>query len=114
MRSVPCVWLHAVSLGEVSLIAPLVAEIERRHPDWQIAISTTTLTGYELATKRYAKHLVFYCPLDFSWAVRRAIARLRPTLLILVELELWPNLIAAARGAGVKIAVVNGRLSERS
>jgi 3-deoxy-D-manno-octulosonic-acid transferase len=111
---VPCAWLHAVSLGEVSLIAPLVAEIERRHPDWQIAISTTTLTGYELATKRYAKHLVFYCPLDFSWAVRRAIARLRPMLLILVELELWPNLITAARGAGVKIAVVNGRLSERS
>jgi 3-deoxy-D-manno-octulosonic-acid transferase len=110
----PCAWLHAVSLGEVSLVGPLVAELSRRHPDWTIAISTTTLTGYELARTRYARHTVFYCPLDFSWAVRRAVARLRPTLLILVELELWPNLIAAARGAGAKVAVVNGRLSDRS
>ncbi|MGD9720311.1 MAG: 3-deoxy-D-manno-octulosonic acid transferase [Pirellulales bacterium] len=112
--SAPCAWIHAVSLGEVSLIAPLVAELKRRHPDWQIAISTTTLTGHELACKRYAEHTVFYCPLDFSWAVRRAVGRLRPSLLILVELELWPNLIAAARAASAKVAVVNGRLSERS
>jgi 3-deoxy-D-manno-octulosonic-acid transferase len=112
--STPCAWLHAVSLGEVSLIGPLVAEIHRRHPDWEIAISTTTLTGYELARSRYVAHKVFYCPLDFSWAVRRAVARLRPTVLILVELELWPNLIAAARSAGAKVAIVNGRLSDRS
>ena len=110
----PCAWLHAVSLGEVSLIAPLVDELRRRHPGWDIAISTTTLTGYELARSRYHEHLVFYCPLDFSWAVRRAIARLRPTLLLLVELELWPNLIAAARNGGAKVAIINGRLSERS
>ena len=110
----PCVWLHAVSLGEVSLIAPLVAEIGRRHPDWQIAISTTTLTGYELARKRYGQHMVFYCPLDFSWAVRRAVARIRPTLLLLVELELWPNLIAAAGAGGARVAIVNGRLGDRS
>ncbi len=110
----PCVWLHAVSLGEVSLIGPLVAEIRRRHPDWQIAVSTTTLTGYELARLRYADHLVFYCPLDFSWAVRRAMTRIRPTMLLLVELELWPNLIDAAGKAGAKVAVINGRLSDRS
>ncbi|MEX2112882.1 MAG: 3-deoxy-D-manno-octulosonic acid transferase [Pirellulales bacterium] len=110
----PCVWLHAVSLGEVSLIGPLVAEIRRRHPDWQIAVSTTTLTGYELARLRYADHLVFYCPMDFSWAVRRAMARIRPTMLLLAELELWPNLIDAARTAGAKVAVINGRLSDRS
>jgi 3-deoxy-D-manno-octulosonic-acid transferase len=109
-----CVWLHAVSLGEVSLIAPLVEEIRRRHPDWDVAISTTTATGYDLAKKRYGQHTVFYCPLDFSWAVRRAMARIRPTLLLLVELELWPNLIAAAREAGANVAIVNGRLSDRS
>lgn len=110
----PCAWIHAVSLGEVSLIAPLVAEICRRHPDWDVAISATTLTGYELARSRYADHLVFYCPLDFSWAVHRAMKRIRPTILILAELELWPNLIAAARSAGAEVAVVNGRLSDRS
>ncbi len=109
-----CVWLHAVSLGEVNLIAPLVAELHGRHPDWDIAISTTTLTGYTLARTRYASHAVFYCPLDFSWAVRRAIARVRPDLLVLAELELWPNLVAAARAAGARVAIVNGRLGERS
>ena len=110
----PCIWLHAVSLGEVSQIAPLVAEISARHPQWEIAISTTTRTGYELACKRYDRHTVFYCPLDFSWAVRTAVRRIRPAMLVLVELELWPNLISAAQAAGAKVAVVNGRLSDRS
>lgn len=110
----PCAWIHAVSLGEVSLIASLVAEIRRRHPDWDIVISTTTLTGYSLARSRYAQYPVFYCPLDFSWAVRRAMRRIRPSLLVLAELELWPNLIVAARRAGAKVAIVNGRLSDRS
>ena len=109
-----CVWIHAVSLGEVSLISSLVRELRGRHPDWDIAISTTTLTGYTLAKSRYAEHLVFYCPLDFSWAVRRAMKRLRPKLLVLAELELWPNLIAAAKNTGAKVAIVNGRLSDRS
>jgi 3-deoxy-D-manno-octulosonic-acid transferase len=110
----PCAWIHAVSLGEVSLIASLVAEVRRRHPDWDIAISTTTLTGYTLARSRYADLTVFYCPLDFTWAVRRALARIRPTFLILAELELWPNLIAEAHRRGAKVAIVNGRLGERS
>ncbi len=110
----PCAWLHAVSMGEVSLIAPLVDEIARRHEDWEIVISTTTLTGHALAKSRYPRHSVFYCPLDFSWAVRRAVRRMRPTLLILAELELWPNLIAAARAGGAKVAIINGRLSDRS
>jgi 3-deoxy-D-manno-octulosonic-acid transferase len=112
--SAPCVWIHAVSLGEVSLIASLVAELRRRRPDRDVVISTTTLTGYALAKSRYADLTVFYCPLDFSWAVRRAVARLRPCLLILAELELWPNLIDECRRAGARVAVVNGRMSERS
>ncbi len=91
-----------MSLGEVSLIGSLVAELERRHPDCHIVISTTTLTGHALARTRYAQHTVFYCPLDFTWAVRRAIRRVRPRLLVLAELELWPNLIAAARTRGPK------------
>ncbi|HEX3725192.1 MAG TPA: glycosyltransferase N-terminal domain-containing protein [Pirellulales bacterium] len=110
----PLVWLHAVSLGEVSLIASLVEEVRRRHPAAQIAISSTTVTGYVLAKTRYPDHTVFYCPLDFTWAVRRALRRLRPDLLVLVELELWPNLIAAAKAQGVKLAIVNGRMSDRS
>lgn len=109
-----CVWLHAVSVGEVNLLQTLLTWIEREHPDWECVVSTTTKTGYDLARQKYAPRTVFYCPLDFTWAVAEALRRVRPDLLILTELELWPNLIGAARRHGVKVAIVNGRLSEKS
>jgi 3-deoxy-D-manno-octulosonic-acid transferase len=109
-----CIWLHAVSVGEVNLLAPILARFERLHPDWECVISTTTQAGYALAQKRYAPRTVFYMPLDFTWAVRRAMRRIRPDLLVLAELELWPNLIRAAKAFRAKVAVINGRLSERS
>lgn len=109
-----CVWLHAVSVGEVNLLGPLLTSLEALLPHWDFVISTTTRTGFELARRKYAPRTVFYCPLDFSWAVRRALRRVRPDLLVLAELELWPNLIAEARRYGARVAIVNGRLSERS
>jgi 3-deoxy-D-manno-octulosonic-acid transferase len=120
----PCLWLHAVSVGEVNLLEPILKRWQRLHPDWDCVISTTTQTGYELAKKKYGgqKSLtthhspltILYCPLDFTWAVQRAMRRIRPTLLVLAELELWPNLIAAAHRHGATVAVINGRLSEKS
>ena len=110
----PCVWLHAVSVGEVNLLATAIAEIKRCRPDWKLVISTTTKAGYDLANRKYGGYTVFYCPLDFSWAVRSAMMRVRPDLLVLVELELWPNLIWSARYCGARIAIINGRLSDRS
>lgn len=110
----PCAWLHAVSVGEVNLLAPLIVTFRERRPRWQCVVSTTTMTGFRLAKKKYPGCTVFYCPLDFSWAVRRAMRRIRPRLLILAELELWPNLIVAAKAAGARVAVINGRLSDRS
>jgi 3-deoxy-D-manno-octulosonic-acid transferase len=109
-----CLWLHAVSVGEVNLLAPLIARWEKLHPDWDIVISTTTQTGYALAQKRYAPRMICYAPLDFTWAVSRAMRRIRPTLLVMAELELWPNWIDAAHRAGARVAVINGRLSEKS
>jgi 3-deoxy-D-manno-octulosonic-acid transferase len=109
-----CVWLHAVSVGEVNLLAPLLTRIARERPDWQCVLSTTTMTGMALARKKYAGLTTFYCPLDFSWAVRTAMRRVRPDLLVLAELELWPNLIRAAREVGARVAIINGRLSEHS
>jgi 3-deoxy-D-manno-octulosonic-acid transferase len=109
-----CVWLHAVSVGEVNLLKPVLLAIEQSYPDVECVVSTTTLAGYELARQRYSPRLVFYCPLDFSWAVAAALRRIRPDLLVLAELELWPNLMAAARRRGTRLAIVNGRLSERS
>jgi 3-deoxy-D-manno-octulosonic-acid transferase len=109
-----CLWFHAVSVGEVNLLATLLPELRAAHCDWQFVVSTTSRTGYELAHKKYADQTVFYCPLDFSWAVRRAMRRVRPTMLVLAELELWPNLVAAAKEHGARVAIINGRLSDHS
>lgn len=110
----PRVWFHAVSVGEVNLLGGLVARLQRRRPDLEIVVSTTTVTGYELALKRFPPERVFYCPLDFSWAVRRTLRSVRPDALVLAELEVWPNLIQQAERHGIPVAVINGRLSERS
>jgi 3-deoxy-D-manno-octulosonic-acid transferase len=109
-----CVWVHAVSVGEVNLVAILLRELRTAHPDWRFVVSTTSRTGFELACKKYADLSVFYCPLDFSWAVRNAMRRVRPTILILAELELWPNLIKAAKDHGARVAITNGRMSDHS
>ena len=77
-------------------------------------ISTSTSTGLAVARRAYPDLVTFYAPLDFSWATRRAIARVRPTVLAPVELELWPNLIRAAKRSGSKVAIINARLSTRS
>lgn len=110
----PCLWFHAVSVGEVNLLGTLLHEIAVNHSGWECVVSTTTTTGYALARKKYPHLTVFYAPLDFSWAVRRAMRRVRPTVLILAELELWPNLIHAAKVHGAKVSIVNGRLSAKS
>ncbi len=109
-----CIWLHAVSVGEVNLLAPLLKMIERERPEWECVVSTTTTTGMALAKKKYPQLAVFYCPLDFSWAVKTAMRRVRPDVLVLAELELWPNLIRAAKRHGAKVAVINGRLGDKS
>lgn len=110
----PCVWLHAVSVGEVNLVATTLNQIIGCRPDWDVVISTTTKAGYDLSKKKYADHTVFYCPIDFSWATKRAMRQVRPDMLVLAELELWPNLIAAAKEQGAQVAIINGRLSDKS
>jgi 3-deoxy-D-manno-octulosonic-acid transferase len=109
-----CCWLHAVSVGEVNLLAPLLKRLKAAHPDWEFVISTTSATGYALAQQKYDEHLVFYAPLDFTWSVQNAMRRIRPDVLILAELELWPNLLWAAKKHGATTAIINGRLSEKS
>jgi 3-deoxy-D-manno-octulosonic-acid transferase len=110
----PVAWFHGVSVGEVHLLGPVVAGFRARHPDWHVLVSSTTDTGLAEAAKRFAGLTVFAWPLDFSWAVRRAVARVRPTLLVLAEGEMWPNMLRGAKRAGVRVAVVNARMSPRS
>ena len=109
-----CLWLHAVSVGEALAARTLVEAFAAAHPDWDIRISTTTATGREIAQKHFGAERVFYFPLDLSWAVNRAFDRIRPDLVVLMELEVWPNFLAIAEARGVPVAVANVRITERS
>lgn len=110
----PVAWFHAVSVGEVNLITGLIDAFREAHPDFRVVVSTTTDTGYDLAKSRFTDLPVFFCPLDFTWAVDQAFKTLRPKLLVLAELELWPNLIKHAGKWDCRVAIANGRLSAKS
>lgn len=110
----PCLWIHAVSVGESIAAKPLIEGFATRHPEYDLRISTTTATGRAVAGKRYGAGRVFYYPLDLSWCVRRVLRRVRPSLLVLMELEVWPNLLSMAERAGLPVVVANCRITERS
>jgi 3-deoxy-D-manno-octulosonic-acid transferase len=111
----PTLWLHAVSVGEVLSAAPLVAAIRRDHPEWRVVVSTTTRTGRAMAEARLSNTAgVFYFPLDFAWIVRRVLRVLRPSVLVIIETEIWPNLVRLCRADGIGVLLVNARISDRS
>ncbi|MCC7292485.1 MAG: 3-deoxy-D-manno-octulosonic acid transferase [Phycisphaerales bacterium] len=110
----PRVWIHAVSLGEVNCTPSLVKGLAESRPDVEVVVSSTTDTGCARATQLYGAQRVFRFPLDFSVAINRALDRIRPTLIVLVELEVWYNLVHQAHRRGIPVAVVNGRLTPRS
>jgi 3-deoxy-D-manno-octulosonic-acid transferase len=113
-RRKPVGWIHAVSVGEVLLLKPLLARLQSETPGVEWVLSTTTNTGYDVAKEKYPGLAVFYAPMDFSWAVKRVFRGLEPKLLVLTELELWPNLLMEAVRRDVPVAVVNARVGERS
>lgn len=108
------VWVHGVSLGEINAARGIVAGLRERFGADCVVISTTTDTGYARAVELFGAECVFRFPLDFSWAVRRALRRIQPRLIVLMELEVWYNLATLAARAKVPVCVVNGRLTERS
>ncbi len=110
----PLLWMHAVSVGEVNLLPGLIQQLCQRHPSVSVVVSSSTDTGYDLAVKHFGAERVFFCPLDFSWAVQRTLRHLQPTQLVLAELELWPNLIRAAESQGCPVSIINARLSANS
>ena len=109
-----CIWLHAVSVGEVVQLQRLIEGFERQFPDAEVLITTTTETGFDVARNKYPNNTVRFFPLDFSWAVKNALSSIRPDLIVLVELELWPNFIFTARQLQIPVALVNGRISQNS
>jgi len=112
------IWFHGVSVGEVQLLSVLAAEIRRQAAESGRAvdcvISSSTTTGLDVAAKRFGADQTFPCPLDFTWAVNRVLDRVRPDLLVLGELELWPNLLACVHARGIPVVVANARMSEKS
>ena len=111
----PIAWFHAVSVGEVIQLQKVVGEFRKQTSDRiAVLVSTSTDTGFDLAQQRFPGCQLTWFPLDFSWAVRNAIRRIRPALVVLMELELWPNFIAECERRSVPVAVINARLSERS
>ncbi|MEI9812077.1 MAG: tetraacyldisaccharide 4'-kinase [Acidobacteriota bacterium] len=110
------VWLHAVSVGEVLSAVALVKRIKDLRPDLDVYISTSTLAGKATARERFADLAkgVFYAPLDYVSVVRRVLRRVRPSLVIVMETEIWPNLYREAKRAGAQLWIVNGRISDRA
>jgi 3-deoxy-D-manno-octulosonic-acid transferase len=107
-------WVHAVSVGEVLAVSQLINDLQRKYPDRQIFISTTTATGQALARQRFGENRVFYMPLDFGFAVRRYLNALKPQLIVIAETEFWPNLLHLAGKLQTSLAIVNARISDRS
>lgn len=109
------IWVHAVSVGETLAVAGLVRALRERYPERKIFLSHVTPAGREAGESRIQGVAGrFYLPLDWTFAVKRAMDCIRPSLLLIVETELWPNLTRAARASGVRVVVVNARLSDRS
>jgi 3-deoxy-D-manno-octulosonic-acid transferase len=110
------IWFHAVSVGEVLSIVELLRRLRAERPSVQLFVSTTTLTGRATAEQKLAGLAdgIFYAPLDYRSVVRRVLRRLRPSLVVVVETEIWPNLYREAKRAGAALVVVNGRMSDRA
>lgn len=108
------IWLHAVSVGETIAAVPLVKELRQRYPQKKIVVSNVTETGREVAQKIAGVDLCIYFPFDYPFAVAGALKRVRPSLLLIMETEIWPNFIRKAHALGIPVVLVNGRISDRS
>ena len=110
-----CIWIHAVSVGEINATKSLVAKLTESLGNYEIVISSTTDTGLGRAKELYADDLeVFYFPFDLSCVMGRAFKNIQPDICLLMELEVWPNLAQIANRKNIPIVVVNGRLSDES
>lgn len=108
------IWLHAVSVGEALAVERLIAQLKQRFPSRPVVLSVTTAAGRSVAERRITADRIFYFPLDFRFAARRALRALRPELVIIAETEIWPNFLLEAALARVPVMFINGRISGRS
>ena len=110
-----CIWLHAVSVGEVNAAKTIIEELKNTFLNFEIVISTTSDTGFARATNIFGEYFkVFYFPFDFSCIMLRAFRRIRPSICLLMEQEVWPNFVNFAQQSDVPVIVVNGRISDKA
>lgn len=112
----PTIWLHCVSVGETQAARPLVSRLRRDFPEHAIVVSTITRTGQKLAREVFKDQAVsfFYFPFDWRWSTRRALRRVEPAIVLVMETELWPNFLKECKNKQVPVALVNGRISRQS
>ena len=110
----PSIWIHAVSVGEVLAVSELVRQLRSEYPDHRVVVSTTTDTGQTLAASHFGADNVFYFPFDLGFCLKPYFEALQPNLVIVAETEFWPNFLRTAHRRGVRVAVVNARISDRS
>lgn len=111
----PVIWIHAVSLGETRAAQPLVRALRERYPDHTLLLTHMTATGREAARSLYGEFAqLSFLPYDLPWAMRRFVAHFRPQLGVIMETEIWPNLVRACREAGVPVLLANARMSAKS
>lgn len=110
----PVVWVHGVSVGEIRAAGRVIERLERSYPHLRLVISSTTPNGHAVASKQYREHTIIYFPLDFGLSPGRALDRIAPRIVLLMELEIWPNFLMAAARRAIPVAVINGRISEQS
>ena len=109
------IWIHAVSVGETMTVRALIADLRRRYPNLRIFLSTTTMAGQQVARRNVQDvDAVFYLPLDLPFIVRRTLRLVKPRLFVMMETEIWPNLLRQCKRMGVATVMVNGRISSRS
>jgi 3-deoxy-D-manno-octulosonic-acid transferase len=109
------IWVHAVSVGEVLAARSIVAELRQRYPRLRLFLSTTTRAGQELARRNLGEvDGVFYFPFDWAFSTRRVLDVIRPRLFVMIETEIWPNLLRECRRRGISTVLVNGRISYKS
>ncbi|MFP4472436.1 MAG: 3-deoxy-D-manno-octulosonic acid transferase [Candidatus Omnitrophota bacterium] len=113
-EDVKTVWVHAVSVGEVQAVSGLIRLIKEQYPEVPLVMTTVTPTGNGLARKLFPDDIVLYAPLDFSFSVRRYLKNIRPAVYIAAETEIWPNLFTALFRRRIPVAIVNGRISDKS
>jgi 3-deoxy-D-manno-octulosonic-acid transferase len=108
------VWVHSVSVGETIAVKPLLSALKKSYPQHPLVISNMTETGRSIALKIADVDVCIYFPFDFTFAVHRLLSKLNPVLVVVVETELWPNFLRSARSLSIPVAIVNGRISDRS